>query len=264
MRCSFCGKAGEEVARLIAGPSVCICNECVGLCVDILDEERPETPFREEGAGGRAILTAKESVLVRMPNGSVYAATPSTQWETLDHEGAAFEWCCAQYFAPFNRRCVVVCVRRPGGKSAIAETFAPNTKPAAEHARGIAARFAQAANELEPAMDDLRASEGWIAEEPVAFLHPDGRRETGRIAISVPVVVSAGEAQCRVAMDGLERSARISGASPLQALLLALQFLGRRLHDFRARGGRVVDQGGDDDVALEAIFGPLLADGSGP
>ena len=36
LRCSFCGKAQKQVKALIAGPGVYICNECVGLCVEIL------------------------------------------------------------------------------------------------------------------------------------------------------------------------------------------------------------------------------------
>jgi len=36
LTCSFCGKHEEEGARLIAGPAVCICDTCVGLCIDIL------------------------------------------------------------------------------------------------------------------------------------------------------------------------------------------------------------------------------------
>ncbi len=41
--CSFCGKEQEEVKKLIAGPSVYICDECVELCNDILQEEFGET-----------------------------------------------------------------------------------------------------------------------------------------------------------------------------------------------------------------------------
>ena len=37
--CSFCGKSQREVQKLIAGPTVYICNECIGLCSDIIDEE---------------------------------------------------------------------------------------------------------------------------------------------------------------------------------------------------------------------------------
>jgi ClpX C4-type zinc finger len=36
LRCSFCGKAQTEVKKLIAGPGVFICDECVGLCQDII------------------------------------------------------------------------------------------------------------------------------------------------------------------------------------------------------------------------------------
>ena len=37
--CSFCGKSQHEVRKLIAGPTVFICDECVELCMDIIDEE---------------------------------------------------------------------------------------------------------------------------------------------------------------------------------------------------------------------------------
>lgn len=39
LRCSFCGKTQDEVKKLVAGPTVYICNECVALCNDILKEE---------------------------------------------------------------------------------------------------------------------------------------------------------------------------------------------------------------------------------
>ena len=38
-RCSFCGKTQEQVKRLIAGPNVYICDECIELCSEIMDEE---------------------------------------------------------------------------------------------------------------------------------------------------------------------------------------------------------------------------------
>ena len=40
--CSFCGKNQNEVRKLIAGPSVYICNECIDLCNDIIKEEISE------------------------------------------------------------------------------------------------------------------------------------------------------------------------------------------------------------------------------
>lgn len=39
LRCSFCGKPQDQVRRLIAGPNVYICNECIELCKDIIEEE---------------------------------------------------------------------------------------------------------------------------------------------------------------------------------------------------------------------------------
>jgi ATP-dependent Clp protease ATP-binding subunit ClpX len=39
LNCSFCGKVQDDVKKLIAGPSVYICNECVDLCNDIIEEE---------------------------------------------------------------------------------------------------------------------------------------------------------------------------------------------------------------------------------
>jgi len=39
LRCSFCGKEQDQVRRLVAGPGVYICNECIELCQDILDED---------------------------------------------------------------------------------------------------------------------------------------------------------------------------------------------------------------------------------
>ncbi|MES1987744.1 MAG: ClpX C4-type zinc finger protein, partial [Pseudomonadota bacterium] len=41
--CSFCGKSQHEVKKLIAGPSVFVCNECVDLCNDIIREEVKNT-----------------------------------------------------------------------------------------------------------------------------------------------------------------------------------------------------------------------------
>ena len=42
LRCSFCGKTQNQVKRLISGPNVCICNECVDLCQEIMDNEKVE------------------------------------------------------------------------------------------------------------------------------------------------------------------------------------------------------------------------------
>ena len=38
LRCSFCGKPQSQVKRLVAGPGVYICDECVQICLDIINE----------------------------------------------------------------------------------------------------------------------------------------------------------------------------------------------------------------------------------
>ena len=43
LKCSFCGKSQKQVKKLIAGPGVYICDECVDLCNEIIDEELTET-----------------------------------------------------------------------------------------------------------------------------------------------------------------------------------------------------------------------------
>jgi len=43
LRCSFCGKGQNEVKKLIAGPSVYICNECVDICVEIIIDHTPNS-----------------------------------------------------------------------------------------------------------------------------------------------------------------------------------------------------------------------------
>jgi ATP-dependent Clp protease ATP-binding subunit ClpX len=42
LKCSFCGKRNERVKKMIAGPSVYICNECIDLCLEIIEEELSE------------------------------------------------------------------------------------------------------------------------------------------------------------------------------------------------------------------------------
>ena len=42
VRCSFCGKPQEQVRKLIAGPGAYICDECIGICSEIIMEEFDE------------------------------------------------------------------------------------------------------------------------------------------------------------------------------------------------------------------------------
>lgn len=60
--CSFCGKSQGEVKRLIAGPNVYICDECVDLCYDLVMEESDESEFVETTTGGAefTLLTPRD------------------------------------------------------------------------------------------------------------------------------------------------------------------------------------------------------------
>jgi ATP-dependent Clp protease ATP-binding subunit ClpX len=70
LKCSFCGKSQEQVRKLIAGPAVYICDECVDLCNEILDEElfdstavpaatavppKPETTQKRRATSGKSL-----------------------------------------------------------------------------------------------------------------------------------------------------------------------------------------------------------------
>ena len=48
--CSFCGKSQHEVKKLIAGPSVFICDECIELCNDIIRDEAPADAAHAKGS----------------------------------------------------------------------------------------------------------------------------------------------------------------------------------------------------------------------
>ena len=54
LKCSFCGKSQDQVKKLIAGPEVYICDECVELCNEILDEEFFEAKDKEGAEGEEA------------------------------------------------------------------------------------------------------------------------------------------------------------------------------------------------------------------
>src|SRR5262245_22757333 len=62
--CSFCGKSDEQVARLVAGPTVYICDECIDLCNEILAQEierdspagRPQSQVSAIGVEHRCAL----------------------------------------------------------------------------------------------------------------------------------------------------------------------------------------------------------------
>jgi len=64
LSCSFCGKSQHQVAKIIAGPGVYICDQCIDLCNEIIVEEMGEVPARrrpdddEVEAAARAVNDA--------------------------------------------------------------------------------------------------------------------------------------------------------------------------------------------------------------
>jgi ATP-dependent Clp protease ATP-binding subunit ClpX len=55
--CSFCGKSQHEVKKLIAGPSVFVCDECIDLCNEIIRDELPQST---ETVGSKDLPTPAE------------------------------------------------------------------------------------------------------------------------------------------------------------------------------------------------------------
>ncbi|WP_265459208.1 ATP-dependent Clp protease ATP-binding subunit ClpX [Enterococcus sp. HY326] len=66
VRCSFCGKTQEEVRKIVAGPGVYICNECIELCKEIIDEEFYDEAVRDvlDVPKPREILTVLDEYVI--------------------------------------------------------------------------------------------------------------------------------------------------------------------------------------------------------
>ena len=64
-RCSFCNRAARKVPKLIAGPTIFICSDCVAICQDILDENRILEPGSgvEEEKRNRELVETGQALL---------------------------------------------------------------------------------------------------------------------------------------------------------------------------------------------------------
>ena len=60
VRCSFCGKAQEMVRRIVAGPSAYICDECIAICNNIIEDENYEDELGYEEIKSEDIPTPQE------------------------------------------------------------------------------------------------------------------------------------------------------------------------------------------------------------
>lgn len=67
--CSFCGKSQDMVRKLVAGPGVCICDECIELCGEIVEEE----------LGGSLKSDSEPNIYVVMNNGEIETAVLSAE-----------------------------------------------------------------------------------------------------------------------------------------------------------------------------------------
>jgi ATP-dependent Clp protease ATP-binding subunit ClpX len=61
--CSFCGKSRHEVKKLLAGPQVFICEECVDLCYDICREQNILPPRLETEAARKRIVEYARAII---------------------------------------------------------------------------------------------------------------------------------------------------------------------------------------------------------
>ncbi len=62
VRCSFCGKSQDEVEKLIAGPGVCICDECIELCMEIVEGSSPATNSKKKPAKAEKVLPKPQEI----------------------------------------------------------------------------------------------------------------------------------------------------------------------------------------------------------
>jgi hypothetical protein len=59
LKCGFCQKSQDEVRKMIEGPTICICDECIEVCVDIIaDDERLSDTWKDAPERGAAVAKA--------------------------------------------------------------------------------------------------------------------------------------------------------------------------------------------------------------
>ena len=84
LKCNFCGKSQKQVKKLIAGPNVYICDECIELCNDIIAEEWEEEKSKELRG------LPKPAEIKRFPAASVWTSCsdPNQVWPSPNPEAS--------------------------------------------------------------------------------------------------------------------------------------------------------------------------------
>ena len=92
--CSFCGKSQHEVKKLIAGPAVFVCNECVELCAEIIHDETKQTLAKSDGSlpSPREIANVLEDYVVGQEHAKrVLSVAVHNHYKRLAHNGGEDE-----------------------------------------------------------------------------------------------------------------------------------------------------------------------------
>lgn len=120
--CSFCGKSQHEVRKLIAGPNVFICNECVELCMDIIREE-DKTQIVRDGEGVPAPSEIKkvldDYVIGQEEAKRILAVAVHNHYKRLEHGGTG-----SGADVELAKSNILVCGPTGCGKTLLAQTLA--------------------------------------------------------------------------------------------------------------------------------------------
>lgn len=120
--CSFCGKSQHEVKKLIAGPSVFVCDECVELCNDIIREEADEEAGSREGEGKfpspQEIHSSLDQYVIGQPNAKkVLSVAVYNHYKRIENEDAIGE-------VEITKSNILLIGPTGSGKTLLAETLA--------------------------------------------------------------------------------------------------------------------------------------------